>query len=222
MRQIKRKLDELLNVQAQSTSAITQREFKKRRENSPMHGNTDSMSTSSQTNEVTKELIKLIPRYDGSGGIQRFLEFVDNFEDFTSNADLPTLTELTLATAKLTGDAKMWWREHRNTTQIDDPRRIRNWDMLQKALMKTFVPVETADDVRSKLRTLRQKNTVAEYNAAFRRLSMQITMEFAEAKFAYLQGLSPKIRDLIRTKDDITDIRELQLACLRLDDVALE
>ena len=94
--------------------------------------------------------------------------------------------------------------------------------MLQKALMKTFVPVETADDVRSKLRTIRQKGTVAEYNAAFRRLSMQITMEFAEAKFAYLQGLSPKIRDLIRTKDDITDIRELQLACLRLDDVALE
>ena len=47
---------------------------------------------------------------------------------------------------------------------------------------------------------------------------MQITMEFAEVKYVYLQGLSPKIRDLVRTKDDITDIHELQLACFRLDD----
>ena len=72
MRQMKRMLDELLDAQVQSTSAITHRTFKKRREKSPMHSNPDSASSYSQANEVTKELIKLIPRYDGSGGIQKF------------------------------------------------------------------------------------------------------------------------------------------------------
>jgi len=115
-------------------------------------------------------------------------------------------------------NAKMWWREHRNTTNIDDPKRIRNWDMLKKALMKTFIPVEAAENVRNKLRELKQKGTVAAYNAAFRRLSMQITMSFDEAKYVYLQGLSSRVRDLVRTKDELTDIRELQLACLRLED----
>ena len=38
-----------------------------------------------------------------------------------------------------------------------------------------------------------------------------------EAQFAYLQGLNPRIRELVRTKEDITDIRALQNACIRLD-----
>ena len=84
--------------------------------------------------------------------------------------------------------------------------------------MKTFVPVETSDEVRDRLRTLQQKSSVAEYNAKFRHLSMQINMAFEEERYIYLQGLTPKIRDLVRTKDNLDDIRELQLACLRLDD----
>ena len=175
-------------------------------------------STSTISNaEISKELMKLIPRYDGTGGIQRLLEYIDNFEDFAAGAELPSSTELTLATAKLTGDAKMWWREHRKTTSVDDPNRIRNWTMLQKELLDTFAPPEYAETVRVKLRSLKQKGSIAEYNASFRRLSMQITMEFEEAKFVYVQGLSPRIRELVRTKDGITDIRKLMLACLKLD-----
>ena len=43
-------------------------------------------------------------------------------------------------------------------------------------------------------------------------------MDFEETKYLYLLGLSTKVRDLIRTRDNITNIRDLQLACLRLDD----
>ena len=47
---------------------------------------------------------------------------------------------------------------------------------------------------------------------------MQISnLSFPEAEYEYLRGLHPKIRDLIRTKDNISEIRELQLACFRLD-----
>src|SRR5262249_55086011 len=80
------------------------------------------------------------------------------------------------------------------------------------------VPVQAANEIRNKLYSIKQRGTVAQYNAAFRRLSMQIDMDFQEARFIYLKGLTPNIRDLVRTKDNLTDIRELQLACLQLDD----
>src|SRR5437588_8016727 len=57
--------------------------------------------------DVAKELMKLIPRYDGTGNIQKLLEFIDNFEDFAAGAQLSPSTEITVATAKLTGDAKL-------------------------------------------------------------------------------------------------------------------
>ena len=41
-------------------------------------------------------------------------EFIDQFEDFASNTDYMPSMELMLATAKLNGDAKIWWRDHRN------------------------------------------------------------------------------------------------------------
>ena len=57
--------------------------------------------------DLAKEFMRMIPRYDSKRGIQKLLEFVDNFEDFVTNTDLLPETELTVATAKLTGDAKM-------------------------------------------------------------------------------------------------------------------
>ena len=67
--------------------------------------------------------------------------------------------------------------------------------MLQKALKKTFVPAETKDEIWRKIHSLKQNGSVADYNAAFRHLYIQIRMDFAEAKYAYLQGLMPRIDD---------------------------
>ena len=102
IKSIKRKFDEQTKTQSSETKATT-------RGRSPEAAGSESF----QVNEVTKELIKLIPRYDGAGGIQKFFEFVDSFDDFATNAELTSQTELTVATAKLTGDAKLWWREHK-------------------------------------------------------------------------------------------------------------
>src|SRR5262249_9490920 len=151
--------------------------------------------------------------------IQKLLEFIDNFEDFIASAELSPSRGLALATAKLTGDAKMWWREHREKTPVDSTNRIYTWEELKRELMRTFAPAENAEIVREKLRNIQQEGTVCEYNAGFRRLTMQLTdLGFAEAKFAYLRGLNPHIRDLVRTqKDNLTDLHTLQLSCLRLD-----
>ena len=64
-----------------------------------------------------------------------------------------------------------------------------------------------------------QTGSIADYNAAFRQLTIQLTdLNFAKAKFEYLHGLNEHIRDLVRTRRRILQIFILlQLACLRLD-----
>ena len=51
------------------------------------------------------------------------------------------------------------------------------------------------------------------------RLKQQLTsMSDDDAIFAYLRGLSPKIRELVQAqKDNQVDLRTLQNACLRVD-----
>ena len=86
-----------------------------------------SSNTAIKISDLSKELMKCIPRYDGSGGAQRLFDYIDQFEDFAMNTDYTPEMELTLATAKLNGDAKAWWRDHRNTFPIDHQQRIRYW-----------------------------------------------------------------------------------------------
>ena len=163
--------------------------------------------------------MKCIPRYDGSGGAQRLFDYIDQFEDFAMNMDYTPEMELTLATAKLNGDAKAWWRDHRNTFPIDHQQRIRYWTDLRKALIEHFAPPEHAYNIRNKLFSLQQKGSVADYNASFTRLKQQLTdLGDSDAIFAYLRGLSSKIRELVWTqKDNQADLRTLQNACLRVD-----
>jgi hypothetical protein len=60
---------------------------------------------------------------------------------------------------------------------------------------------------------------VADYNASFMQLKQQLTnLSTDDAIFAYLRGLNPKIRELVRSqKDNQADLRTLQNACLRVD-----
>ena len=137
--------------------------------------------------------MKLIPRYDGSGGAVKLFEFIDQFEDFASNMDYMPSMELTLATAKLNGDAKIWWRDHRNTIAIDHPQRIKCWSQLRKALIEHFTPPEHAYTIRNKLFNLKQNASVVDYNVSFMRLKQQLTnLGTDDAIFAYLRGLNLK------------------------------
>src|SRR5665213_2361657 len=127
--------------------------------------------------------------------------------------------ELTLATAKLNGDAKIWWCDHRNMITIDYPQRIKCWSQLQKTLIKHFTPPEHAYTIRNKLFNLKQNASVADYNVSFMRLKQQLTnLSTDDTIFTYLRGLNPKIQELVRSqKDNQADLHILQNACLRVD-----
>jgi len=227
---LKRKIDELVGVisrQKQGSSVTTRKKGRTLRseglqdEDDGELGSLTPVGTGTpqpRPTEMDKELLRLIPRYDGTGGVQKFREFVDNFESYARSTTGSAKDALIIAQAKLLGDAKLWLLDQLERYPVGHPLHIGTWEMLRKGLKLNFVLVETEDEIREKIRTLRQKGTIAEYNSAFRRLLMQVPMEFKEARYDYLRGLSPKIRDLVRTKDGITEMNELYQACLKLDD----
>jgi hypothetical protein len=163
--------------------------------------------------EINKELIKLIPNYSGTGGIQKLLQYIKKVEVYVENSNHTPEANFRLAIAKLTDDAAMWWLE-----QEDNPDGVKDWEGLKSALKREFVPVENDEHLRDKPEVLQQTGSIAEYNTAFRRISLQITdLPQTEAKRYYKRGLKTKIRDLMQSKDNINTVRDMQLACLKLD-----
>ncbi len=93
------------------------------------------------------------------------------------------------------------------------------WEALKAKLKETYAPPEQADVIRDKLWSLRQRGTIAEYTTEFHKLKMQLTdLGDADARHLYLHGLKPQVQSLARSqKENLTDLRTLQNACLRLE-----
>jgi hypothetical protein len=58
-------------------------------------------------NKVYEELMKNIPKFDGSSNITKFLEFTNVVEDFAEFTDIRPVTLLSLATSKLSDNARL-------------------------------------------------------------------------------------------------------------------
>ena len=73
--------------------------------------------------------------------------------------------------------------------------------------------------MRSKLRELKQTSSVTTYNAEFLRLSMQLSdLGELEATSYYLTGVKEEIRNYVVSNEaNLTDLHNIQLACLRQD-----
>ena len=92
--------------------------------------------------------MQLIPKYDGTGDAQKLMEYIEGFEQYIAFDDeLSPTQQLALAVGKLSGDVKMWWREHR----FSGTKKIKTWDALRTALIETYAPSENSDAVRDKL-----------------------------------------------------------------------
>src|SRR5271163_1050069 len=178
-----------------------------------------SSGASFKISDLSRELMKLIPRYDRSGGAAKLFEYIDQFDEFALTTEYTSLIELKLAIAKLNDDAKIWWRSHRNTFPDDHSQRINCWSQLKRALIDHFTPPEHSYNIRVKLSNLKQSGSVADYNASFMRLRQQLTkISDDDVIYEYLRGLNPKIRETVRAqKDNQADLRTLQNACLRVD-----
>ncbi len=91
----------------------------------PQPAASTSQATHIRESELVKELIRLIPRYDGTGGAQKLNDYTSNFENYATRSQESNPDKLALATAKLCSDASMWWIEHCATEPGTSADRIK-------------------------------------------------------------------------------------------------
>ncbi|KAJ3159195.1 hypothetical protein HDU88_000631, partial [Geranomyces variabilis] len=169
-----------------------------------------------------KELRQAIPKYDGTRSLQKLYNFVDKVNVYIrAKPDVTDEEIIDLVELKFEGAAATWWRSARNKVAPGHKRRLkyRTWRDVRRGLQKTFAPQEDALAMRKRLQVLKQTGSVAKYNDQFRQIAEQIVdPNWEELKFHYLQGLNPKLADLVQAYPPNTKSQEKMFsAALRLE-----
>jgi transposase InsO family protein len=218
--------NELAALRLKDTGLTTQeKEDKAQNKQMVTHpgGSENSSSTASASMKNTLKLIgDSIPSFDGEGGMQKLLEFVEKYEDYIGIAELNPASELILATSKLKGLAALVWREHRAKYSLEDTARIRTWKQLKAMLFERFAPADHERLVLAQLRKLDQERlhlTTSEYIKAFSTLAMQVpSIREAESMTHFLEGLRKDLRQKVEANpSNLASLVAVQLAATRLD-----
>ncbi|KAJ3143831.1 hypothetical protein HDU89_001889, partial [Geranomyces variabilis] len=152
------------------------------------------------TARIQKQLMDAVPKYGGTGGISKMVDFADKIEAYIlQDEDMSPSEILALAVSWLMDVANLWWRKHRSTFVLEDPCRIKTWTQLCAALTAQFCPSASVKGMRDRLHTLVQKGSVAAYNAEFLCISLQVEeLSGREESHCYLRGLKPEVQHLVK------------------------
>ncbi|KAJ3130688.1 hypothetical protein HDU90_001837, partial [Geranomyces variabilis] len=171
-----------------------------------------------------KELQQAIPKYDGTRSLQKLYNFVDKVNIYIrAKPDITDEEIIDLVELKLDSAAATWWRSAHNEIASGHKRclKYRTWRDVRRGLQKTFAPEEDALAMGKCLQTLKQTGSVAKYNDQFRQIAEQIIdPNWEELKFHYLQGLDPRLADLVQAYPPNTKSQsKLFSAALRFESV---
>ena len=99
-------------------------------------------------------------------------------------------TKISFASTFMTGTAAAWWY-----TLVVSNTIPKTWAEFQNAIFQEFVPFDSTQRARDKLRKLIQRTSVSDYLTEFRNLTLTITgMNEEEKVDRFVQGLKPHVR----------------------------
>src|ERR1700742_4331910 len=111
-------------------------------QNAATEGNTPrpspSPTTSTKLNNLAKEYLRSINKFDRSGGAPRLFDYFDAVEQFITSTNLSVQKEeVNAAISKITGNARMWLQRHMNTSG-----EFNLWNKLKEAMTQKYAPME--------------------------------------------------------------------------------
>ena len=99
-------------------------------------------------------------------------------------------TKISYAATFLSGTAAAWWYTLVATNSIPT-----SWEEFEKAIYQEFIPFDSVQRARDKLRRLSQKTSVSSYLSDFRNIALTIPgMNEEEKVDRFCQGLKPQVR----------------------------
>ena len=118
--------------------------------------------------------------------VQQYLSLVQ-----VENAvNLDDQTKISFVSSFLTGTAAAWWY-----TLVASNTAPNTWEGFEAAIGQEFIPFDSVQRSRNKLRQLTQKTSVSSYLSEFRNIVLTIpNMNEVEKVDRFCQGLKPQIR----------------------------
>ncbi|MCO5549451.1 hypothetical protein L7F22_002922 [Adiantum nelumboides] len=162
--------------------------------------------------------------------IERDVEaWLDAMDDYFVAAGIASENQVMLGMFRLTGDAKLWWRQHCRDNTTSSP----SWEGMKQAVKKRYLPPSHQALKMNEFYALQQlRLTLEEYYSKFislRRYVSQMTMEQQIARFCQglnrplstrLEAMRPaSIQDaLIRAKPLATEVNPFPRTCNQFKD----
>lgn len=126
----------------------------------------------------------------------------------------PTATDaqrIAYAASLLQKGANKWWRT--TAAQWTDPTHPRTWAEFKAAFLKAFSLPNKEERARDRLAALNQTSSVADYATQFRELLLELpAMDDSMARYQFIAGLKPRIRELVQLQRPSTLEDAIQLA----------
>lgn len=118
--------------------------------------------------------------------IKQYLDLVQVGKEL--NLDDPT--KISFAATFFTGTAAAWWYTRVGSNTIPN-----TWNDFENAVLQEFVPFDSVQRSRDKLRRLFQRTSVSSYLSEFRNIVLTIPgMSEGEQVDRFCQGLKPQVR----------------------------
>ena len=123
------------------------------------------------------------------GWIYQMQQYI-NLVQISSRATMDESTKVSLASSYLSGTAASWWY-----TKIAANSVPTTWRDFESAVVKEFIPRDSVQRARDKLRRLVQKTSVSTYLSEFRNVILAIPgMTEGEQVDRFVQGLKNQVK----------------------------
>lgn len=157
------------------------------------------------------------PKYDGSRKMVALNIFISKMKNFIlSQSGLDAQRQLAIASSYLEGSAYVWFLGW----NADYP--YGSFEQFLEALKSQFAPLNSEQDVRDRLRRLKQMTSVEKYSELYRKI-LEEAPEIGgeEKKSFFIQGLKEKIQLEVRVRNMGNELsfNEIERLALELDHI---
>ncbi|KAJ2371043.1 hypothetical protein IW150_004785 [Coemansia sp. RSA 2607] len=173
---------------------------------------------------MSTKAISTLPTYTGRNDVLSLSEWIEKAEDaFLEDNIVDENRKLACLRRRVEGQARVEVDLHKQQSNMSAEQKAElKWSQVttvkefEKYFKSKFAALEVDDDIRKRLRELKQTGTVSEYVTAETRIMGGYKMSDEERRFDFLHGLKPEVQEYVRSQEPKT-FSEMQTAALKYE-----
>ncbi|KAJ1861767.1 hypothetical protein LPJ73_000941 [Coemansia sp. RSA 2703] len=173
---------------------------------------------------MSTKAISTLPTYTGRNDVLTLSEWIEKAEDaFLEDNIVDENRKLACLRRRVEGQARVEVDLHKQQSNMSAEQKAElKWSQVttvkefEKYFESKFAALEVDDDIRKRLRELKQTGTISEYVTAETRIMGGYKMSDEERRFDFLHDLKPEVQEYVRSQEPKT-FSEMQTAALKYE-----